>query len=259
MSKQIIRTEVYKGILIKSFVILLFLNFTNLMAQSKTVAVSNFDKVIISPHIQVTFREGDKEAVIIEQNKEPFEKLNIEVVNHTLRIYLEDAKMVTKSERIRGNNGERRVSKYKGTVVSAIVIYKKLEKLSLRGEQTFVLESPLKMSKLSLNIYGESQVYINEVALDNLYVSIYGESYLEIKKGSITRQKFISYGESTINTIEVNNQSTKITAYGTGSFRFNITDDLKITSYGEATVAYKGNPTVRKGIVIGETKIENIR
>ncbi len=248
-----------KETLLKSLIIFLLFSTVNANAQSKTIAVEKFDKVIVSPHIQVTFREGNKEAVIIEQNKEPFEKLNIEVVNHTLRIYLEDAKMVTKSEKIRENNRERRVSKYKGTVVSAIVIYKKVEKLSLRGEQTFILESPIKTNKLTLNIYGESQVYINEVALDNLYVSIYGESYLEIKKGSITRQKFTSYGESTINTIEVNNQSTKITAYGMGSFRFNVTDDLKITSYGEATVAYKGNPTVRKGIVIGETKIENIR
>ncbi len=248
-----------KQLLIKSLVVLLFFSFTNLIGQSKTVEVSSFNKVIISPHIQVTFREGAQEAVIIEQNKEPFEKLNLEVENQTLRIYLDDAKMVTKTVKIRENGRERNVPLYKGVVVSAIVVYKKLEKLSLRGEQDFVLESPLKMEKLSLDIYGESQVYINEVDLENLHVSIYGESYLEIKKGSIKRQKFTAYGESKINTLEVANESTKITAYGSGSFRFNISDKLKVTSYGEATIAYKGNAKLTKGLVIGETTIENIR
>ena len=239
--------------------IFLLFSTVNTNAQSKTIAVEKFDKVIVSPHIQVTFKEGTQESVIIERNKVSFEKLNIEVKNNTLHLYLNDAKTITKNEKINQNGNKKNVPVYNGTVIIATVIYKKIEKLSLRGEQTFILESPLKADKLSLNIYGESQVYINEVELDNLHVIIYGESYLEVKKGSINRQKITAYGESNVNTLEVDNISTKITAYGSGNFRFNISDKLKVTSYGEATISYKGTPTVNKGIVIGEATIENIR
>ncbi len=34
---------------------------------------------------------------------------------------------------------------------------------------------------------------------------------------------------------------------------------LKVTAYGEATVAYKGSPDVDKGIVIGEATIRRIQ
>jgi hypothetical protein len=36
-------------------------------------------------------------------------------------------------------------------------------------------------------------------------------------------------------------------------------DRLKITAYGEATVAYEGNPEVEKGIIIGEASIQKIQ
>lgn len=64
------------------------------------VSVSHFDKVIISPHIQVTLVEGNKETVTVESNKLGDENLNIEVKNKTLRIYLEDSKEVTKQETV---------------------------------------------------------------------------------------------------------------------------------------------------------------
>jgi hypothetical protein len=48
---------------------------------------------------------------------------------------------------------------------------------------------------------------------------------------------------------------TKITAYGDGFFKLNVSKKIKVTSYGEATVLYKGNAQLKKGIVIGESTI----
>ncbi|MFK5972569.1 MAG: head GIN domain-containing protein [Flavobacteriaceae bacterium] len=228
-------------------------------AQSKTVTVTHFDKVIVSPHIQVVFKQGDEETVTIENISVPHEKINIEVHGKTLRLYLDDAKMVTKSEKVRRDKWQGRRSIYKGTIVTATVTYTALKELSLRGEETFICESPLEVDSFRLKIYGGSQVYLNEVKLQSLRATIYGNSYLEIKGGSIERQKFTAYGESKINTLEVNNETTKITAYGEGSFRFNVSENLKITAYGEAIVAYEGNPEVQRGIVIGEATIQKIR
>ncbi|MGB7395589.1 MAG: DUF2807 domain-containing protein, partial [Pricia sp.] len=143
-------------------------------AQTKTVNVDAFDKVIVSPHIQVTFQEGNSESLEIESSTEPEEKINIEVNGKTLRIYLDGAKEVTKSEKVKENGYERNKSIYNGTVVVATVTYKNLEELSLRGEERIVCESPLQGKRFHLKIYGESQVYLNEVDFEDLKTTIYG-------------------------------------------------------------------------------------
>ena len=229
------------------------------LSQTKSVSVDSYNKVIVSPHVQVTFQQGDSETVTIESSTVSMDKINIEVNNKTLRIYLDGAKEVTKSEKTDEDGYKRKNSIYKGTVVIATVTYKKLEELSLRGEEKFVCRSLLKGEKFRLKIYGESQVYLDKVDLGMLQTTIYGESYLELKEGSVGRQKITAYGETTVNTLGVESATAKITAYGEGSYRLNVSDNLKITAYGEATVAYKGNPHVDRGIIIGEAKIQKIQ
>ncbi len=232
--------------------------YNNAQAQSKTIDVNHFDKVIVSPHIQVTFVQGDQEVVTIEKASVPLDKLNIEVNGKTLRIYLDGAKMVTKSEKIKGEGRKRKQSIYKGTIVTATVTYTNLEELSLRGEETFVCKSPLVQEKFRLAIYGESKVYLEEVQLEKLQATIYGESYLEIKAGAVTNQKFRAYGESKINGLEIKNKNTQISAYGSSSFRLKILDNLKITAFGESNIRYTGDPVIDMGIIIGDVTIQNI-
>jgi len=228
-------------------------------AQSKTFSVDSFDKVIVSPHIQVTFRAGDAEKVTIENTSVSMDKINIEVSGNTLRLYLDGAKVVTKSEKVANDQWQGKRSIYQGTKVSAVVTYTTLESLSLRGEESFVCESPLETEKFRLKVYGESQIYFNEVNFKFLHTTIYGESYLEIKKGHIDHHKIKAYGESTINTLGVTNKSTKVTAFGEGSYRFKTSDRLKVTAFGEATVAYEGNPEVNRGIIIGSATIRQMQ
>jgi hypothetical protein len=228
-------------------------------AQGNTFTVSHFDKIVVSPHIQATFVEGNNEQVQIVSNTVSNDKVNVEVNGKTLRIYLDGAKEVTKNEKIREGGYKRSKSIYNGTVLIVTITYKDLKELWLRGEEKFICESPLKGNRFRLKIYGESQVYLNEVDLDELHTTIYGESFLEIKKGQVSTQKFTAYGETKINTLGVANKFTKIIAYGEGSYRVNVSDRLKVTAYGEATVAYEGNPEIDKGIVIGEATIQKIQ
>ena len=232
------------------------LNFGNIIAQSKIIEVEPFDKVVVSPHISVNFVQGDKESVTVESINVSEDKLNVEVSGKSLRIYLEGAKMVTKSEKSDDYNGRQSI--YDGTIVRATVTYKTLSGLSLRGDEKFVCESALELEKFDLDIYGESQVYLNEVKVDVISTTIYGESILNIKSGTINRQKITAYGESEINSLDVETKSAKITAYGEANIRLKVSDDLKVTSYGEATVEYSGDPNVNKGIVIGDANINKI-
>lgn len=230
----------------------------NAFAQIKSVTVDKFDKVIISPHIAVTFVEGPSESVDVHTSTEPIEKLTIEVVGSTLRLYLDGAKTYTDSEKVKGDNYDYKVPIYKGTVISATITYTNLEELSLRGEEKFLIKSAIEQSEFRLKLYGESEVYFNEVRVDGFATTIYGESYLELKDGSIENQKITAYGETRVNTLEADTHRAKITAYGEGSYRLSVSDRLKVTAFGEATIAYQGSPEVRKGIVIGEATIQKI-
>ncbi len=228
------------------------------LAQVKNVSVEDFDKVIVSPHISVTFVEGASNEVDIHSSTEPIEKLNVEVVGNTLRLYLDGAKTYTDTKKEKGDNYSYNKPIYKGTVITATVTYTQLEELSLRGEEKFVCKSPLEQDKFRLKIFGESQVYFKEVALQSLMTTIYGESFLELQGGTIAKQKITAYGETKVNTLDVLTKEMKITAYGEGSYRIAVSDRLKVTAYGEATIAYSGSPEVDKGIIIGEATIQKI-
>ena len=65
--------------------------------------VKAFEKVIVSPHIEVILVEGNEESVKIENAKVSDDKINIEVEGKTLRLYLDGAKVITKSERRDGD------------------------------------------------------------------------------------------------------------------------------------------------------------
>ena len=251
-----------KKIMVKitsNLIILFFASIVSTVnAQVKTVHVESFDKIIISPHIEVVFTKGTEEKVIVEEISIPLEKLNIGVNNNTLHVYLEGAKITSPTKKEKKNGEKQKVSIYKGTIAKITVSYKAVETFALRGEERMVFNSPIEQEKCKFNIYGESQVYINKVTIDDLKVTIYGESLLEIAEGSTYQQKLTAYGESTINILNVDNDITRVTAYGDSNFQFNVSERVKITAYGEPTIAYSGKGKLSKGIFIGSATIKRL-
>ncbi|SIP96037.1 head GIN domain-containing protein [Maribacter ulvicola] len=227
-------------------------------AQEKSYNVKSFDKLIVSPHIEVNLVQGEEESVVIDNAKVSLDKINVEVEGRTLRIYLDGAKVVTKSERISTDQWRGSKSLYNGTKASVTVTYRKLENLSIRGEEIVRCKNLFNADDFKMSLYGEAKVYFGAVSIDELTVAIYGSSYLEIGEGSVARQVFRAYGESEVNTEGMVAEETKITAYGESNFRVNVVDRLKVTCYGETNVSYTGSPEVDKGIIIGEATIRKI-
>ncbi len=224
----------------------------------KTVTVESFEKVIISPHIEVNFVAGDTESVVVESCSVSDDKLNIEVDGKTLRVYLDGAKNIPKNKKVYVDGHKMKKSLYEGTIVTATVNYKFINDLSLRGEEQINFQSEFDQDELALTIYGESEVSFESLKLEKLKTVIYGESLLEIKSGSVGQQKITAYGESRINMQAMDNSKTKLTAYGESEFLLNTSDQIRITAYGEATVGYRGNPDVKTGLTIGDVKIYEI-
>jgi len=244
-----------KGIVLS---VLLLISVVTAFGQEQKIKVKSFDKVIVSPHIAVSFVEGEEEAVFIESSDVSADKINVKVEGKTLRIYLDGARVSTKSGKVRYKGKKMKRSIYNGTKVVAKVSYKNLAHLSIRGEEEIMILSPIEQADFHLTIYGESNVYFDALTTSELTVAIYGESYLEIKEGEVGNQVYRAYGESEVNTLGLKNQRTKITAYGESNFRVNVSERLKVTCYGEAEINYEGEPDVDKGIIIGEAAIRKI-
>ncbi len=238
--------------------IILLLSPIITLAQVKTYELKPFSKVIISPHIEVNFIEGDQESVIIHSISESLDKFNLEQSGEEIHLYLEDAKTTTKNKKIHMNGHSHKSPYYDGTVVTATVVYKNLASLSLRGEENFTVESVLKNDRFNLSIYGESEVDIKSINVNELHTAIYGESKLSIKQGKIDKHKMVCYGESEINTEKATTSEVKITAYGESEFNLKVEDLIRVTAYGEASIKYSGSPEIKKGIVIGDTSIRKL-
>ena len=238
--------------------VLLTALLNELRAQLETRAVKSFEKVIISPHIKVAFEEGEVEQVTIEEADIPLDKIKVEVNGKTLRIYLEDAKFLTKRVKYESTYGKNKRPMYQGTEATVLVNYKNLKRLSVRGEQQITFNSPIERQKFRLVIYGESQVIFKKVAVNKLRTTIYGESELYVTSGTIEKQKYLAYGESKVNTLGASNGITRITAYGESDFKINVQDKIKLSAFGEALVRYEGNPNINRGIVIGKARIRRL-
>lgn len=224
-------------------------------AYSQTIATRSFHKVIISPYIEATFVQGDQEKVVIYHSDVTPDKLHVETSNGTLRMYLEGAKVVPREPRDR-RNGNRPV--YPVHAVTATIYYKKLDALSLRGEERFTFTSPLSAAHFTLKLYGEPDITFVEVHIDDLRTTIYGEGSVEMQSGSVNKQSYTCYGEGKVNTTAVPSAEAKLTAYGEADFSLNVSDRIRITSFGEASLRYKGNAQVVKGIHVGGVDVARL-
>jgi len=234
------------------------LSFNFSSAQAETMEVSPFDEVIISPYIEVIFKQSDTESVIIERSKVDSEKINIEVDKKTLHIYLDDAKVVGKEEEVMINGREQDRPIYSGTQVSILVNYRNLEEVEIRSEEQINFEDAITVEDLDLDIYGSPKVHFESITAEEFKVAIYGESYLEIKDGKVDFQRYRSYGKSEVNAVNLLSKETKIAAYGNNHLVVNVSEELKVSAFGEAKIQYKGNAEVKKVLKIRETVVQKI-
>ncbi len=228
-----------------------------LFAQTKK-NVESFNKVIISPHIETTFVQGDEESVTILDSTEPEDKINIEVSGKTLRVYLDGAKEVTKNKKVKTKHYKIKKPIYNGKVLSIVVTYKTLAVLSLRGEERTLVKDKLTNNSFKLRIYGESEITFNEIDFEDFDVDVYGESQLTIKKGKTDHQSITAYGEGVINMVDVENKISKLKAYGEAEIRLNSSQKIRFTAYGEAELYYKGNAEVTQGLSFGDSRVTRI-
>jgi hypothetical protein len=240
-----------KYLLLAITAVIAFPSFSQEIAQK----LKPFDKIIASPRINLILEEGDHEEIRLVYNEVSADKINIRVKGKTLRIYLDDAKVTEKMERV-SHNQKRSI--YADVSVTAYVTYRSLNHLEIRGNQELTCKDALEAEVFTLKAYGENEINLASVKTDYLKASLYGENDLEIKGGKAEYQKYRLFGDNKIDTQELNSYATITNIYGESKVKLTTQDELKVNAFGEPEVFYQGNAQVNKGLVFGRAQIRKL-
>jgi hypothetical protein len=224
---------------------------------SETVIVDSFDKVVVSPHIQVEFKQGEQELVRVEALTISSNKMNIEVTDKILKVYLHKAEVEVDLNSDESINWEDK-SVYRGTTAKVTIIYKSLKKLALVGAEEFTFMEKIKEEYINLKLIGKTKLRIQEANIQDFNISSFGKNYLEVNSGVVSYQNITTFGEDELCLQGVQNEITDIKSLGNSKIKLNVSRRLNVTSMGNAYIQYKGNAKISKGIVMGNSKIERM-
>lgn len=224
-------------------------------AQEITKDLKSFNKIIVSPKINLILEQGEKENIRLTYSNVDADKINIKVQGNTLRVYLDEAKVAEKTYRTDGN---QKRSIYHDAAVTAYVTYKELEHLEIRGNQELTCNGPLKAERFTLKAYGENDINLSSLKTEYLRTSLYGDNDLKIKTGKAEYQKYKLFGENKIDTQDLKSFSATTTIFGESKIKLNTQDNLKVNAFGESQVSYNGNASVNRGLIFGKAQITKL-
>ncbi len=225
-----------------------------LLAQEKlSQKVSSFDKVVVSPHINVVLTQGDAEEVTIEYANVKAEELNIEVKGSTLHLFLDESRIIPKTDKDHDHN--YRYDIYKDAEITAYVSFRHLSGLDIRGDQEVTSKSLIDAVQFKLKVYGANRVDLAGLDAQVLKVVSYGESEIIIREGKVSEQKYVLYGSSHVDASGITSSYSKAKMYGESQISLHASDELDISAFGEPIITYSGDPSVNKNIIIGEARL----
>lgn len=223
--------------------------------QEITKKLDSFDKIIVSPKINLILKKGDEESIQIKYSNVTSDKINIRQTGSTLRIYLDDSRIVDKHKKTRDENYSSNVSIYKNAVVTAYVTYTELKVLDVRGEEEVTCDGALDSDKFKIKAYGEAEITLASLHTKKFKAVLYGENKLMIRDGQTGHQRYRLYGENKIDTRAFSSETISSTMYGEGRLSVNASDEVRINAFGEPRINVSGTSHISRGIIIGKADI----
>jgi hypothetical protein len=229
-------------------------------AQTINKPLPHFDKLVVSPLVNVVLTEGEQEHIRLEYSGVESDKINYIVKGKTLRIYLDDARITVKTRKHYDEDGyEYKKPIYRNVQITAYVTYRQLRSLEVRGEETVICESPLVQDEFQLKIYGQSKVTLASLETDHLKAYLYGENKLTIQSGSSETQKYRVYGENRIDTRNFTSKHISAGSIGESKLSLHASGQLRVTTVGESNVYNSGEGQTTKRLTIGTANVQNSR
>lgn len=223
-------------------------------AQEIKRELKSFDRIIASPRVNLILKKGDKESIRLVYHDVSESKINIDVSNHTLHLYLDNARKVEKMDPYEPNHGHRR-NMYDGVSITAYVTYTYLEGLEIRGNQELTCYDPIESDEFRLRAYGENEITLASLKTDFFKATLYGTNDLKISKGKVVEQKYKLYGENKIDTRELKSAYASASIFGEGHVKLNSTEEVRVDAFGEPNIYVDGGAHVSRRLIIGRTNI----
>lgn len=234
----------------KLSILLLMLPFLTLSQNQKVIALDPFSSISIHPYFEVELKEGNEESIEIVSSDVSHNKINIDYSGKTLHVYLDDAK-VSFRKMFDSDDFDR----YRGRKVVAIITYKKLDMLTVYGEEKITMEDPIEQSNFRLKVYGEVDLRIASLLTSKLKVSMYGDNKLKIADGEVPTQSYSLYGDNEIHAKNLEGGELKLSNFGDNKLYVGWQDYLKVTAFGDVLISCLGNPELDRRITIGEMTV----
>jgi len=238
--------------------IALLLSITS-YAQKIDKELGPFTKVLIGPGINIELIQSDEEHIHMVSDTELLHDISINVDNDELKVYFP-----YKDFSFRDEDGEIAHGKYslENTPYEGIRVYGKLyfndlKSVDFRGEEKLLCNGNIRSEDLTLKIYGDTQVKLNDFDVEKLTLKCYGENENEILHGNVWDFKITSYGERRVMTKGMRCENIKLTSFGESDIDVYAENSLKVRVLGEGNIRYKGDPQLKE-FSLGEADIQKI-
>ncbi len=206
----------------------------------QTREVSSFSSISLSVSADIHLKQGTKQEVIVEGDKDVLDVLKTEVQGKTLKIYLDKWSMQS----------------YKK--VTIYITMRDIDGLTITGSGNITAETPVNTSDIDFTITGSGDIHISELKAEQVKASITGSGTINLAgKQTVSSMDVHISGSGDVNAdgLEVKNFDASIT--GSGDCRITATELLKARVSGSGDIYYKGKPRMDVNIT-GSGKLRSL-
>jgi hypothetical protein len=212
-----------------------------------------FDRIVVSPKIDLVLLPGETESIRITFTGVDAKNIIIDQSGRKVHVYLEDFKIFDKGEK-RGSMFERR-PRYRFASVTAYVTFKSLKLIETRGEGEVFCDGKIASKKLKIRAYGDTDTRLAYVEAKTVKARMYGDNTLKIREGEAGHVNYKLFGDNKIDSRGLESVTSNTTIYGDGRVSMNVTEEVRLNSFGDPSLFVMGSPIISKGIIIGEADI----
>lgn len=238
-----------------AFCLLLIAGFPSAICQEVTQSLAHFEKIVVSPKINVVLQKGEKESITIKYENVREDELNLEIRNEKLHVFLDKSRFFPRQEKRQDGICTFKRDKYRNANITAYITYVELKSIVVRGEEELSADESISSKKFKLRAYGAADIQLASLNTSKFKAKMFGENRLKINGGEIKNQKYRLYGNNKIDTKAIESETIATTIYGEGMMRVKASEEMTLNSFGEPMVQLSGTAFINKGIVIGNPHI----
>jgi hypothetical protein len=240
-------------------IIAIALSSVGVFAQNNEITqkLQSFNKIIVSPRIDLVLIPGETESIKIEYYGVEPENIIIDQAGKRVHVYLDHSKILDIGERRRDHDIFDRRERYKFAHVIAYVTFRNLKVIEARGESDVLCEGKISSKKLKIRAFGETDVRLAYLEAKTIKARLYGENTMKVLDGEAGHVSYKLYGENKIDTKGLRSITSSTTVYGDCRVKLNASEEVRVNSFGEPSLFVSGSPYISKGIILGHANIRS--